>query len=59
MSVDYVRRVSSDHWVVHEQGASCSEVRVEVNLSRENARLLTREDGVGVGKAVWRSLTGR
>lgn len=52
MDVDYVRRVSNDHWVVHVQGTSYSEVKVEVNLSRENARLLTRGDGAGVGKAV-------
>ena len=52
MDVDYVRRVSNDHWVVHVQGVCYSEVKVEVNLSRENARLLTRKDGVGVGKAV-------
>ena len=37
---------------MHVQGVSYSEVKVEVNLSRENARLLTREDGVGLGKAV-------
>ena len=45
--VDYVRRVSEDYWVVHVQGASYSEVKIEVNLSRENAKLIAGNKGVG------------
>ena len=47
LMVDYVRRVSHDHWVVHVQGVSYSEVKIEVNLSRENARLIAGNEDVG------------
>ena len=47
LMVRYVRRVSEDHWVVHVQGVSFSEVKIEVNLSRENARLIAGNKGVG------------
>ena len=47
LMVHYVRRVSHDHWVVHVQGIAYSEVKIEVNLSRENARLIAGNKGVG------------
>ena len=47
LMVDYVRRVSEDYWVLHVQGVSYSEVKIEVNMSRENARLIAGDKGVG------------
>ena len=47
LMVDGIRRLSQDHWVAHVQGISCSEVKIEVHLSRENARLTAGIKGVG------------
>ena len=42
-----MRRVSNDHWIVHVQGSEYSTVKIEVNLSRENARLIAGNKATG------------
>ena len=51
------QKISDDHWVVHLQARDKSEVKVEVNMTREKAEQLAKHKG-DLGSSILFILSG-